>query len=269
VTTPESDTTVLDRILADKRLEVAARKATTSLAELKAQLADKPAARGFIAALRAQVASGNAAVIAEIKKASPSKGVIREDFDPVAIAESYAAGGAACLSVLTDEKYFQGHDDFLVAARAAVDLPALRKDFVVEEYQLFEARNLGADCVLLIVAALDIIQLTVLHHTARGLGLDVLMEVHNPVELEAALSLQPGLIGINNRNLKTFETTLDTTYGLLKSIPDDVLVVTESGIRTRDDVLAMREHDVHCFLVGEAFMRAANPGAALREMFTS
>jgi indole-3-glycerol phosphate synthase len=193
--------------------------------------------------------------------------VIRENFDPVAIAESYEAGGATCLSVLTDEKYFQGHDDFLIAARAAVDLPVLRKDFVVEEYQLFEARTLGADCVLLIVAALDIIRLTVLQQTARSLGLDVLMEVHNPVELEAALSLRPGLIGINNRNLKTFETSLETTYGLLQAIPDDVLVVTESGIRTRDDVMSMREHGVHCFLVGEAFMRAADPGAALGEMF--
>jgi indole-3-glycerol phosphate synthase len=264
---PEPETTVLDRILADKRLEVAERKATTSLTELKAQVRDKPSARGFIAAMRSRIAAGDAAVIAEIKKASPSKGVIREDFDPVAIARSYAAGGATCLSVLTDAKYFQGHDDYLIAARAAVDIPVLRKDFVVEDYQLFEARNLGADCVLLIVAALDIIQLTVLHHSARGLGLDVLMEVHNPIELEAALSLQPGLIGINNRNLKTFETTLDTTYGLLNSIPDDVLVVTESGIRNRDDVIAMREHGVHGFLVGEAFMREADPGAALQNMF--
>ncbi|MDH3644062.1 MAG: indole-3-glycerol phosphate synthase TrpC, partial [Gammaproteobacteria bacterium] len=209
----DAEATVLDRILHDKRLEVAERKAVRSLAELKAAIADKPPARGFIAALRAEVEAGNPAVIAEIKKASPSKGVIREDFDPVAIAQSYAAGGASCLSVLTDEKYFQGHDDFLIAARAAVDLPVLRKDFVVEEYQLFEARNLGADCVLLIVAALDIIQLTVLHHKARDLGLDVLMEVHNDVELQAALSLQPKLVGINNRNLKTFETTLQTTYG--------------------------------------------------------
>jgi len=264
----DAEATVLDRILHDKRLEVAERKALVSLAELKAEIADKPPARGFVAALRAAVEAGKPAVIAEIKKASPSKGVIREDFDPVAIAQSYAAGGASCLSVLTDEKYFQGRDDFLLAARAAVDLPALRKDFVVEEYQLFEARNLGADCVLLIVAALDIIQLTVLHHTARGLGLDVLMEVHNELELQAALSLKPALIGINNRNLKTFETTLDTTYGLLDSIPDDVLVVTESGIRTREDVVAMRDHDVHCFLVGEAFMRAADPGAALQEMFS-
>ncbi len=263
----ESEATVLDRILDNKRLEVAERKATRSLTDLKVELRDKQAPRGFTARLRAQVTAGHVAVIAEIKKASPSKGVIRPDFDPAAIAQSYATGGAACLSVLTDEKYFQGHDDFLLAARAVVDLPVLRKDFVVDEYQLFEARNLGADCVLLIVTALDIIQLTVLHHTARDLGLDVLMEVHNPIELEAALSLKPGLIGINNRNLKTFETSLDTTYGLLDSIPDDVLVVTESGIGTRNDVIAMREHNVHCFLVGEAFMRAADPGAALRELF--
>ena len=263
-----AQTTILDEILEHKRGEVAERKATRSLADLKAGLVDVPAPRGFIAALRSKVDAGQAAVIAEIKKASPSKGLIREDFDPVAIAESYQAGGAACLSVLTDEKYFQGHDDFLGAARAAVDLPVLRKDFVVEEYQLFEARNLGADCVLLIVAALDIIQLTVLHHAARGLGLDVLMEVHDPLELEAALSLKPRLIGINNRNLKTFETSLDATYGLLDSIPNDVLVVTESGIRSHADVVAIRGHNVHCFLVGEAFMRAADPGAALQELFS-
>jgi indole-3-glycerol phosphate synthase len=268
VSNAEAETTVLDRILHDKRLEVARRKATLSLTELKAQARDKPAPRGFIKALQNKISAGQPAVIAEIKKASPSKGVIRENFDPVAIANSYEAGGAACLSVLTDEKYFQGHDDFLVSARASVEVPVLRKDFVVDEYQLVEARNLGADCVLLIVSALDIIALTVLHHTARGLGLDVLMEVHNRPELEAALSLQPRLIGINNRNLKTFETTLETTYGLLDSIPDDVLVVTESGIRTRSDVMAMREHDVDCFLVGEAFMRAADPGAELQKLFS-
>jgi indole-3-glycerol phosphate synthase len=263
----ETDTTVLDRILADKRLEVVQRKITTPLAELKARLGDASAPRGFLEALKSQLGAGRSAVIAEIKKASPSKGIIRQDFDPVAIANSYAAAGAACLSVLTDEKYFQGHDDFLVAARAAVKLPVLRKDFVVDEYQLFEARALGADCVLLIVSALDIIHLTVLHHAARGLGLDVLMEVHNQVELEAALSLKPGLIGINNRNLKTFETSLETTYGLLDSIPDDVLVVTESGIRSREDVIAMRDHNVNSFLVGEAFMRAADPGAELQQLF--
>ncbi len=257
---------ILERIIRRKSDEIEAGKSQSSIDDLKARSRDCPQTRGFEASLRRASLCGPA-VIAEIKKASPSKGVIRPDFDPAAIAQSYATGGAACLSVLTDEKYFQGHDDFLLAARAVVDLPVLRKDFVVDEYQLFEARNLGADCVLLIVTALDIIQLTVLHHTARDLGLDVLMEVHNPIELEAALSLKPGLIGINNRNLKTFETSLDTTYGLLDSIPDDVLVVTESGIGTRNDVIAMREHNVHCFLVGEAFMRAADPGAALRELF--
>jgi len=259
--------TVLDRILADKRLEVAQRKAARSLADLQAELRDQPPARGFVAALRDRAAAGEAAVIAEIKKASPSKGLIRADFDPVAIARSYETGGATCLSVLTDEKYFQGRDEFLVAARAAVSLPVLRKDFVVDEYQLFEARSLGADCVLLIVAALNIMQLTVLYQTARGLGLDVLLEVHDSVELEAALSLRPGIVGINNRDLRTFSTSLTTTYGLLDAIPEGVLVVTESGIGSRADVQAMRAHDVQCFLVGEAFMRAPDPGAALREMF--
>ena len=263
----DSETTVLDRIMEHKRLELSQRRAITSLADLKARLQDLPSPRRFVAALQSIVDAGQPAVIAEIKKASPSKGVIREKFEPVAIAKSYAAGGAACLSVLTDEKFFQGHDDYLIAARSVVDLPVLRKDFVVDEYQLFEARSLGADCVLLIVAILDVFQLTALHDTARGLGLDVLMEVHNPVELAAALSLKPSLIGINNRNLKTFETSLDTTYSLLSSIPDNVLVVTESGISSCHDVKAMRERDVHCFLVGEAFMRAANPGAELQKLF--
>lgn len=258
---------VLDEILAHKRREVAERKVATSLTDLQARLRDQPPARGFVAALHSRVATGDAAVIAEIKKASPSKGVIRADFDPAAIAASYASGGATCLSVLTDEKYFQGRDEFLIAARAAADLPALRKDFVIDEYQLFEARSLGADCVLLIVGALDIMRLTVLYQTARGIGLDVLMEVHDRVELEAALSLRPALVGINNRDLKTFATSLATTYELLDAVPEDVLVVTESGIGSRADVQAMRAHGVHCFLVGEAFMRAAEPGAALRDMF--
>ena len=210
---------------------------------------------------------GNAAVIAEVKKASPSKGVIRADFQPTDIAQSYQDAGATCLSVLTDEKYFQGSDAYLEAIRSVVELPLLRKEFIVDAYQIAESRLIGADCVLLIVAALSPHSLRAFYAQARDLGLDVLIEVHDADELALALSLEPQLIGINNRNLKTFETSLTNTYNLLDSIPDDVLVVTESGIHTRDDVQAMREHDVHAFLVGEAFMRADDPGAALRTLF--
>jgi indole-3-glycerol phosphate synthase len=207
------------------------------------------------------------AVIAEIKKASPSKGVIRADFDPVAIARAYQAAGAACLSVLTDVDFFQGHDDYLQAARAAVALPALRKDFVVDPYQVVETRALGADCLLLIVAALSPSRLRELYALARSIGLDVLIEVHDAAELDVALALRPTLVGINNRDLKTFETRLETTYGLLDGIPDGVLVVTESGIRDQADVAAMHHAGVHAFLVGEAFMRADDPGAALAALF--
>lgn len=259
--------TILDEILAHKRTEVAERQRVRSLDSLRAEAEACPPTRGFADALERKVLAGASGVIAEIKKASPSKGVIREAFDPVSIARSYAKGGAACLSVLTDERYFQGHDDYLEAARAAVDLPVLRKDFVVDAYQLYEARALGADCVLLIAAALDAQQLTTLHEAATALGLDVLVEVHDGEELDSALKIGPRLIGINNRNLKTFETRLETTYGLLPAIPDNVTVVTESGIASRDDVDAMRQRGVHCFLVGEAFMRAPDPGAALAEMF--
>lgn len=259
--------TILDEILEHKRAEVAQRKRNRNFESVRAAAESCPPARGFTDALEKKVAAGAPGVIAEIKKASPSKGVIREQFDPVAIARSYEAGGAACLSVLTDERYFQGHDDYLKAARAAVDLPVLRKDFVVDAYQLFEARDLGADCVLLIAAALEAAHLRELHDTATTLGLDVLVEVHDAAELASALTIQPRLVGINNRNLKTFETRLDTTYGLLPTIPDGVTVVTESGIAKREDVEAMRQRGVHCFLVGEAFMRAADPGAALAEMF--
>ena len=259
--------TILDEILASKRDEVATRKASLPVAELRAQISTLPPPRGFTAGLRTAIDTGGAAVIAEVKKASPSKGVIRADFDAVAIAKSYEAAGAACLSVLTDEKYFQGSDEYLREIRRAVDLPLLRKDFVVDEYQLFEARSLGADCILLIAAALDIMQLTVLDQCARNLGLDVLIEVHDTKELAAALSLAPALLGINNRNLKTFETSLDTTCSLLPEIPSHVLVVTESGIRTRDDVSILRQHGVGAFLVGEAFMRAEDPGDALRDLF--
>lgn len=260
--------TILDEILAHKAREVAARKTAVPQAALARRIeARSEAPRGFVAALRARTDANQPAVIAEVKKASPSKGVIRPDFDPAAIARSYAANGAACLSVLTDEKFFQGSDEYLRAARSAVDIPVLRKDFVIDEYQLHEASALGADCVLLIVAALDVMRLTVLHQCARNLGLDVLIEVHDRSELEAALSLGPTLVGINNRNLKTFETSLQTTFDLLEHVPDDVLVVTESGIRARADVTQMLEHEVYAFLVGEAFMRAADPGAALASLF--
>ena len=258
---------ILDKIVATKREEIAARRAHVDIDELRRRASEQAPPRGFADRLLRASEDKAPGVIAEIKKASPSKGVIREDFDPVAIACDYAAHGATCLSVLTDEQYFEGSDDYLVAARNAVALPVIRKDFTVDEYQLYEARALGADAVLLIVAALDIMRLTVLNQTARGLGLDVLIEVHNKAELEAALSLAPKLIGINNRNLKTFETTLDTTIDLLEYIPDGVTVVTESGIATRDDVTLMQGKEVHCFLVGEAFMRQPSPGQALGDLF--
>jgi indole-3-glycerol phosphate synthase len=259
--------TILDEILDHKRVEVAARKRQQPLTVLTDRIADCAETRPFGAALAARADSSQAAVIAEVKKASPSKGVIRADFDPVAIARSYARGGATCLSVLTDEKYFQGNDQYLAAIRPEVDLPLLRKDFMVDEYQLYEARALGADCILLIVSALDIMQLTVLHQCAVNLGLDVLIEVHDANELAAAMTLRPNMIGINNRNLKTFETSLDTTIGLLGDIPDGILVVTESGINSRADVMKMLDNKVYAFLVGEAFMRAPDPGAALQKLF--
>ncbi|MEM9623560.1 MAG: indole-3-glycerol phosphate synthase TrpC [Pseudomonadota bacterium] len=258
---------ILQQIIETKHAEIEARKAQISLAEIRAAAEQSRAPRGFIQQLQTRAQAGQSAVIAEIKKASPSKGVIRPSFDPVAIARSYAASGATCLSVLTDEQYFQGSDQYLRDVVAAVDLPVLRKDFTVDEYQICEARAMGADCILLIVAALDIMRLTVLNQTARGLGLDVLIEVHNLTELQAALSLQPTLIGINNRNLKTFETTLQTTIDLLPAIPAGTTVVTESGIHNRDDVEQMLHHNVYGFLVGEAFMRAEDPGAELQALF--
>ena len=206
-------------------------------------------------------------MIAEIKKASPSKGVIREDFVVDEIARSYEAGGACCLSVLTDQDFFQGHDDFLVAARAACQLPVIRKDFIVDPYQVVESRAIGADCILLIVAALDDAALASLHRQARSLGMDVLVEVHDRAELERALKLELELVGINNRDLRSFDTSLETTINLLDEVPADCLVVTESGIHGRDDVALMHRHDVHAFLVGEAFMRAPDPGQGLRELF--
>jgi indole-3-glycerol phosphate synthase len=267
VSAADGSETVLTRILAHKRKEVAQRSAATPQSLLESRAVRQPAARGFVRALQARIDDGEPAVIAEIKKASPSKGLIRADFDPVAIARSYARAGAACLSVLTDEHFFLGHDDYLAAARDVVTLPVLRKDFTVDAYQLYEARALGADCVLLIVTALGAGQLKEFHGLARELGLDVLVEVHDASELESALALDPALIGINNRNLHTFETRLDTTYALLERIPENTIVVTESGIRDPAQVSEMRARGVNAFLVGEAFMREPDPGAALKALF--
>lgn len=258
---------ILNKILARKREEIEARHKRVSLDELRSRAADADAARGFIEALRSRIAEGDAAVIAEIKKASPSKGLLREDFDPPAIAASYARGGAACLSVLTDVDFFQGADAYLQQARAACALPVLRKDFTIDPYQVYEARVLGADCILLIVSALDDARLAELLLLAHELNLDVLVEVHDLEELERTLLLPATLIGINNRNLRTFETRLETTLDLLPRIPAEKLVVTESGIHTPEDVRLMRDHGVHTFLVGEAFMRAEDPGARLAELF--
>ena len=259
--------TVLDEILAHKREEVEHRKRNRPLAAVRKEAEQQPAARGFVDALRRKANAGKPAVIAEIKKASPSKGVIREQFDPPAIARSFEAAGAACLSVLTDQKYFQGGDAHLQAARSTVALPVLRKDFTLDSYQVYEARALGADCILLIAGALGLERLKSLGELAARLGLDVLTEVHNQQELETALSLNPQMVGINNRNLKTFETSLTTTFDLLAAIPDGILVVTESGIHRRSDVTAMLDRDVRAFLVGEAFMRVPDPGEALRDLF--
>jgi len=261
--------TILKNILATKAEEVSHRSKTLPLNELKARALDMDAAelRGFHRAMQAKVDAGLPAVIAEIKKASPSKGVLREHFVPEAIAESYEQAGAACLSVLTDRDYFQGHEDFLKAARSACSLPVIRKDFLVDPYQIYEARSINADCVLLIVSALSKMQLQDLEGIAHELGMDVLVEIHDEEELQTALTMQTPLLGINNRNLHTFELTLDTTFGLLDKIPAGKLLVTESGILTPDDVALMRERNVNAFLVGEAFMRADNPGDALQALF--
>lgn len=258
---------VLKKILATKAEENAARSARVTLDELRARAADQDAPRGFRASMDAKIAAGASAVIAEIKKASPSKGVIRPDFDPSAIAASYAAGGAACLSVLTDEDYFQGCTDYLIAARAACELPVIRKDFIVDPYQVFEARAMGADCILLIVAALEDAPMRELHDLAVELGMDVLVEAHDAEELERALALELSMVGINNRNLRTFDVSLQTTLDLIPAIPEGVLLVTESGIFAGEDVATMRRHGVEAFLVGESFMRADDPGAALRSLF--
>ena len=258
---------VLQRILATKRDEIARAVAAVPLAEMKRRAAVASTPRDFVGAMRAKIAAGGPAVIAEIKKASPSKGLLRANFDPPAIARSYAAGGAACLSVLTDREYFQGEHAHLPAARAACELPVLRKDFIIDPYQVVEARALGADCVLLIAAALEQIVMRELEAHAEALGMAVLVEVHDGAELEAALALKTPLLGINNRNLRSFETRLDTTLDLLPRIPADRLVVTESGIHSAADVRRMREHGVHAFLVGEAFMRAEDPGTELARLF--
>ncbi|MEO7404494.1 MAG: indole-3-glycerol phosphate synthase TrpC [Burkholderiales bacterium] len=258
---------VLQTILAVKAQEIADAERVRPLAATRAAAEAMPPTRDFVGAMRAKIASGAAAVIAEVKRASPSKGILREHFDPPAIARSYAEHGAACLSVLTDRQFFQGANEYLTAARDACTIPALRKDFTVVPYQVYEARALGADCVLLIVAALDDAQLEELEAIALGLGMSVLVEIHDESELERALRLRSPLLGINNRNLRTFETRLDTTLGLLARVPSDKLVVTESGILGPADVTLMRLRGVNAFLVGEAFMRARDPGLALRELF--
>ncbi|OYU26532.1 MAG: indole-3-glycerol-phosphate synthase [Burkholderiales bacterium PBB2] len=261
---------ILRRIVAVKHEELAVLRRQRSLASLReeAESAERRAdLRDFEAALRAQIAAGRSAVIAEIKKASPSKGVLRANFEPAAIAQSYARHGAACLSVLTDAQFFQGSVDYLQQARAACALPVLRKDFMVDEYQVFEARAMGADCILLIAACLDDAQMADLEAVAQSLGLAVLVEVHDGAELDRALRLKTPLVGINNRNLRSFEVTLDTTLGLLDRVPAERLLVTESGILAAADVQTMRAANVHAFLVGEAFMRAPDPGEALAALF--
>ena len=258
---------ILDRILAVKRREIAAGLGRTSMAALETAARAMPAPRDFVGAMRSKISAGKAAVIAEVKRASPSKGLLRDPFDPPAIARTYEAHGAACLSVLTDVEFFQGATEYLVAARAACALPVIRKDFIVDPFQVLEARAMGADCILLIVAALEQEVMASLERLALDLGMAVLVEVHDAQELDRALDLATPLVGINNRNLRTFETSLDTTLGLLAAIPPDRLVVTESGIHTPADVDRMREHGVDAFLVGEAFMRATDPGEELARLF--
>ncbi len=260
---------ILSKILKRKAEEITARSERISLPELSRRAAVASEPRDFAGAIKGRIDAGEAAVIAEIKRASPSKGLLRADFDPAFIAENYAAGGATCLSVLTDEDFFQGADEHLQQARSACTLPVLRKDFTIDAYQVYEARALGADCVLLIVAALGDASLVELSQLAAHLRMSVLVEVHDAEELERALLLDTSLIGINNRNLKTFATDITTTIDLLPAIPQDRIVVTESGIHTREDVALLREHGVHAFLVGEAFMRAPLPGQRLQQLFSS
>ena len=261
---------ILKKILSTKVEEIGKGKNTTSLSSMRAlaqQANESLPVRGFINAIKSKLQNQQAAVIAEIKKASPSKGVMREDFEPAQIAQSYKKGGAACLSILTDQQYFQGHNDYLKIAREVSGLPVIRKDFIIDPYQVFEARAIGADCILLIVAALEQQQLADLADLAHELTMDVLVEVHDGDELRRALKLPCPLIGINNRNLRTFEVSLQTTIDLLPEIPSDRIVVTESAIHNKDDVLLMRSHQVNTFLVGEAFMRAPEPGEMLQQLF--
>ena len=258
---------ILEKIVAVKRVEVAAALKQKSLAVVRADAESRVLTRDFEGAMRAKIAAGQAAVIAEIKKASPSKGVLRADFIPADIAQSYAEHGAACLSVLTDKQFFQGSVDFLKQARASCDLPVLRKDFMIDVYQVYEARAMGADAILLIAACLDDGHMTEMEAVARSLDMAVLVEVHDKAELERALKLKTRLVGINNRNLKTFEVSLQTTLDMLPDVPADRLLVTESGIQTPEDVLRMREAKVNAFLVGEAFMRSSEPGEALSKLF--
>ncbi len=258
---------ILNKIVAVKREEVAAALKHRPLAAMRADALSRVLTRDFEGALRGKVAAGRPAVIAEIKKASPSQGVLRAEFIPADIAQSYAEHGAACLSVLTDRQFFQGEPDFLKQARASCDLPVLRKDFLIDPYQVWESRAMGADCILLIAACLDDAQMAEMEAIARSLHMAVLVEVHDGTELERALKLKTPLAGINNRNLRTFDVSLQTTLDLMAQLPADRLLITESGIRTPDDVKIMREAGVHAFLVGEAFMRAAEPGGALAELF--
>jgi len=265
---------ILRKILAVKQEEVGQGQRLHSLAAMRQLAETQPAPRDFVAAMRSKIAAGHSAVIAEVKKASPSKGVIRADFDPAAIAAGYESAGAACLSVLTDRQFFQGSPEYLQAARGACALPALRKDFLIDPWQVYEARSLGADAILLIVAALDLPRMREMETVAAALGMAVLVEAHNAEELQMALQLNTPLIGINNRDLRTFDVSLQTTLSLLPEVAADTgrngrerIVVTESGIRTVADVAFMRKHGVHAFLVGEAFMRETDPGAALRELF--
>jgi indole-3-glycerol phosphate synthase len=258
---------ILDKIVAVKREEVAAALRHKPLDVVRADAESRVLTRDFEGAMRAKIAAGQAAVIAEVKKASPSKGVLRAEFIPADIAQSYAEFGAACLSVLTDKQFFQGSVDYLKQARASCQLPVLRKDFMVDAYQVYEARAMGADCILLIAACLDDAQMKDLEAIARGLDMAVLVEVHDAEELNRALKLKTPLVGINNRNLRTFEVSLDTTLGMLKDVPSDRILVTESGILTPQDVQKMRVAKVNSFLVGEAFMRAPDPGQALADLF--
>ena len=262
-------TDILDQIVAVKREEISAALNRKSLALVRADAESRVLTRDFVGAMRAKIAAGQAAVIAEIKKASPSKGVLRQDFIPADIAQSYAEHGAACLSVLTDVQFFQGGVDYLKQARASCQLPVLRKDFIVDAYQVYESRVMGADAILLIASCLDDGQMKEFEAIARSLDMAVLVEVHDAPELQRALQLKTPLIGINNRNLKTFEVSLDTTLTLMRDVPADRLLVTESGIHTRDDVLRMGAAGVNAFLVGEAFMRAPDPGAALADLFAA